>query len=496
MVRFLQEKVDDDGHVLDELELNTHGYDMRIPGTRIPMNKRTVIPEPERHFFFSTKMMIMAIDLYEDEAPASFCHFTVFALNKLRQFVDSRKELTAQSYRFFVEHPYNQFFQHEAFHQSEQARTKVKECGTGDFHTSTKLDGYIWISGNEKVKHIPESQTATVDMEDHDENADEELDYLPRLQVFVKPQEEKGVCSHEREETQPEEVQATGYEDALGDAAPIRKAEDRHGQFLLRQLKPAHQRLLHEITLTGQNVLRGDDLEGGQPLQRGEISYFSLLLMMAALAQAEFKTFMDYYAPAMGFEISYDDYHDFKLAIGKVLQDNEHITSDNFLDVEEPELVDDDDPETPLPNLQGQSRVDPEYKGTIESLNVENKHIILETDDDKLVECTLQWINMCNKHVQKKIKERVVKDEAKQEEEEEIEVEDEQQDTQEPHVLPGSSSEKEEPVPPERSSEKEESGERKQTSRMMKQLLRKNLLKDFTMVKISLETKMIQFFES
>jgi len=84
-------KVDRDGNILDALELNTHGYDMTIPGITVSMNKRTVIPEPERHISFSTKMMIMAIDLYEDEAPANFCHFTVFALNKLRQFVDSTK---------------------------------------------------------------------------------------------------------------------------------------------------------------------------------------------------------------------------------------------------------------------------------------------------------------------------------------------------------------------------------------------------------------------
>ena len=131
---FCRRKKDRDGNILDALELNTHGYDMTIQGITVPMNKRTVIPEPERHFSFSTKMMIMAIDLYEDEAPASFSHFTVFALNKLRQFVDSRKELTAQSYRFFVEHAYNQFFQHEAFHQSARARTKVRECGSGDSH--------------------------------------------------------------------------------------------------------------------------------------------------------------------------------------------------------------------------------------------------------------------------------------------------------------------------------------------------------------------------
>ena len=94
---FCRRKRDSDGNIMDALELDTSSYNLNIPGTTVPMNKRTVIPEPERHFSFSTKMMIMAIDLYADEAPPSFSHFTAFALNKLRQFVDSRKELTAQS---------------------------------------------------------------------------------------------------------------------------------------------------------------------------------------------------------------------------------------------------------------------------------------------------------------------------------------------------------------------------------------------------------------
>ena len=436
---------------------------MTIPGMQVPMNKKTVIPEPERHFSFSTKMMVMAIDLYEEDAPSSFCHFTTFALKKLRQFVESRKEMTAQSYRFFVEHAYNQFFQHEAFHQSATARTKVKECAAGEFHTSTKLEGYIWLSGNEKLKHIPQSQAANVDMEDHDEDADEELECLQRVQVFVKLGQEKnegkGVSSQEREETPDKDGTSQDDDDVLEDAAPIERPEDRHGQFFIRELPPEHQRLLHEITLGSQNVLRGDDLEGRRPPQRGEISYLGMLLMMEGLKFAPFKTFMELYAPSMNFQVSYDTYPELKLSIGDVLEKNRHITSDNFPDVEDPELVD-DDPETPLPRNPWEGQVDPEYKGSIESLSCENKHIILETDDDKLVECTLQWISMCNKNVQKKIMERVVKQEAKQEQEEEVKVEEEQQDTQEPHAPPGSSSEKEEPVPPERSSEKEESGEK------------------------------------
>ena len=230
-------------------------------------------------------------------------------------------------------------------------------------------------------------------------------------------------------------------DEVLPDANPRRNPEDRHGQFLIRQLKPEHRRILHEITLTSQGILQGDDLEGGQPLQRGDISYFSLWLMMSALSDASFTTFMDQYAPMMVVEISYDKYHEFKLDIDKVLRDNEHIDADNFLDIEEPDLAD-DDPETPLPDLQGQSRADPEYKNTIESLSIVDKHIILESDDDKLVECTLKWISMCNKNVQQKIKESFVKEEAtQQEEEEEIVVEEEEEkDTQEPHVPPGSSS--------------------------------------------------------
>ena len=40
--------------------------------------------------------------------------------------------------------------------------------------------------------------------------------------------------------------------------------------------------------------------------------------MMSALSDASFSTFMDQYAPMMGYEISYDTYHEFKLDIDKV----------------------------------------------------------------------------------------------------------------------------------------------------------------------------------
>jgi DNA gyrase/topoisomerase IV subunit B len=120
---------------------------------------------------------------------------------------------------------------------------------------------------------------------------------------------------------------------------------------------------------------------------------------------------------------------------------------------------------------------DPEFTGTVESLSRENKHIILETEDDALIECIIKWLSMYNKTVQHKIMEKVVKQETK--EEVEVEVEEEQKEPQEPTVPPpttvsmecqtddsflseteaGSSSQKEEPVPPEGSAQTEVSGE-------------------------------------
>ena len=37
----------------------------------------------------------------------------------------------------------------------------------------------------------------------------------------------------------------------------------------------------------------------------------------------------------------------------------------------------------------------------------ENKHIILETDNSVLIDCTVQWMNMLNEDLQKRILDRV-----------------------------------------------------------------------------------------
>ena len=62
---------------------------------------------------------------------------------------------------------------------------------------------------------------------------------------------------------------------------------------------------VRDITLSSQNVLRGDDLEGPRPPQRGEISHFSMQLMMEFLSYEPFSNFMEIYGPSMRFEISH-----------------------------------------------------------------------------------------------------------------------------------------------------------------------------------------------
>ena len=54
------------------LDLNTLGYDLTDPNTVVPPTPKTVIPEPEKHFSFSTTLMVMAIELYQNESERKF----------------------------------------------------------------------------------------------------------------------------------------------------------------------------------------------------------------------------------------------------------------------------------------------------------------------------------------------------------------------------------------------------------------------------------------
>ena len=134
--------------------------------------------------------MVMEIELYQEESEKQFCYYVTYAHRKLVQFVESRKQMTAESYRFFTENAYNQFFQHESFHTSARSKTKAKDVGAaGILHTSTKLSGYVWLGSDTKAGHVPEDQAGDVQM-DADDEADDETNELPSLSVKVQQDDE------------------------------------------------------------------------------------------------------------------------------------------------------------------------------------------------------------------------------------------------------------------------------------------------------------------
>ena len=69
------------------------------------------------------------------------------------------------------------------------------------------------------------------------------------------------------------------------------------------------------------------------------------------------------------------------------------MNQSSFEEEDDPDL-EEDDPNIPLRRQDDEGQGDPESKGTVECLSRENKHIILEIEDDALVECTIQWLNM------------------------------------------------------------------------------------------------------
>ena len=180
------------------LDLNTLGYDLTDPTTLVPPTPKTVIPEPEKHFSFSTVLMVMAIELHqnENESEGRFCHFVTYAHQKLINFVEPRRQMTAESYKFFVEHAYNQFVTHEAFHTSAVSKTKAKDItGHGSHQVSTKLCGYVWIGSQTKLVHIPEDQADDVVMDDVEIEDEDEMGKtareLPNLEVKKKKKKKK-----------------------------------------------------------------------------------------------------------------------------------------------------------------------------------------------------------------------------------------------------------------------------------------------------------------
>ena len=73
------------------LDLNMTGFDITDPTTVVTPTPKTAIPEPEKHVSFTTILMVMAIEPYQEESTRKFCHNVTYAHQKLVSLVWNRE---------------------------------------------------------------------------------------------------------------------------------------------------------------------------------------------------------------------------------------------------------------------------------------------------------------------------------------------------------------------------------------------------------------------
>ena len=99
--------------------------------------------------------------------------------------------MTKDASRYFVEHAYNQFFQHEPFHSSVCAKKTTKDVGVGAIiHESRKLEAYTWVTNDGRVARMKRREPKTYEMPDapmDDEEDEDEEDDLRIIHAQVQP---------------------------------------------------------------------------------------------------------------------------------------------------------------------------------------------------------------------------------------------------------------------------------------------------------------------
>ena len=65
------------------LDLNMTGFDLTDPNTVVTPTPKTVIPEPEKHFSFTTTLMVMAIEIYQGESARKFATMSHMLIKSL-----------------------------------------------------------------------------------------------------------------------------------------------------------------------------------------------------------------------------------------------------------------------------------------------------------------------------------------------------------------------------------------------------------------------------
>eukprot|EP00435_Cladocopium_sp_Y103_P007060 s520_g2.t1 len=381
--------------------------------------------------------MLLAIQLYREMSDYNFHPFTQSAYEKLESYVESKRQLTKESHRHFVEHAYNQFFVHPAFLESARSRTRAKDIGASEpLGTSTKLEGYVWIQGSTGTKRIPKSKVEEMDDDvpmpdppqdtpydefaeemkvDEDQpeqqrqqppeaDADADQEEVPNVPLFeVKIREPKDTRSLEEEKVSKHKEGSEKSEESYEQVFIYHSAEDRFGQFIMSHFSEEDQTCWKQLVLCLRNVALNDDEEPTNlPQTLDEVSPWSATLMMEVIASEQFHTIMETWQPAMGMEISYDNMYELRLAATKVKLDTQDIHLHHFEEDAKPEL--------PRPELEARYAGDPEFREREDLVNKPNNFAI-EGEDDTLVDLTVQWLSMFNQATMKVIMNKMIKEE-------------------------------------------------------------------------------------
>ena len=342
------------------LDLNMAGFDLTDPTTVVTPTPKTVIPEPEKHFSFTTILMVMAIELYQEESERKFCQYVTYADQQLVNFVESRKQMTTESYKFFIEHAYNQFVTQSAFHTSARAKTKAKDItGHGITHVSTKLSGYVWIGSQTKLVHIPEDQAFDVTMGDvAGDDTDRRADVLPRLEFKIEREDAQEPLQVEdvQEEVQQEPMEGVGSpqgeetQEEPGDSAQPERPEfppgnfpqERHGNYIMSQISVQEFLELREWVFNLTSGLSEQERrEQRLPMTPDDVSTMAISMFMEVLAIETHSGFMSAYPQFTQTDVDPDNFHAIQLSCKRVKKENEHITITSFEEEDSPEIPED-----------------------------------------------------------------------------------------------------------------------------------------------------------
>ena len=116
-----------------------------------------------------------------------------------------------------------------------------------------------------------------------------------------------------------------------------------------------------------------------------DVNSFQLAMMVDFVADATQQEFMSSFPLLTGLRTTHEEFHELHLVCTNIRDQNKHITIAT--------LETEDDPQLPV-NPRGK---DMEY------MIPEDKHLILENDSSKLVDCTVTLLNMLKKDLQQKI---------------------------------------------------------------------------------------------